>query len=104
MRELGISATNDKQILTIDLGLQSYTKIIEISLSDDQKVKPKRSAQWFRTNFRQEGTLRILFSEEEFFEIDSVCNYQNEGVWARNHAGADEKDDIMQKQKFAKRK
>ena len=80
-RDLGASATNVRRILKIDLRFKSYKKIIEPSLSGDQKIKRKQFANWLRTNFRKEGTLRILFSDEKFFDIDDVYNSENERVW-----------------------
>ena len=49
---------------------------------------------------RKEDTLRIVFSDEKFFDIDDVYNSQNERVWAINCTDADEKGDTMQKQKL----
>ncbi|CAF2054397.1 unnamed protein product, partial [Rotaria magnacalcarata] len=98
--ELGISATRVRRILKIDLGLKPYKKVIESSLSDDQKIKRKQFANWIRNNFRKEETMRILFSDEKFFEIDGVYNSQNDRVWAVDRADADEKGGIQQRRKF----
>jgi hypothetical protein len=58
-------------------------------LSDDQKIKRKKFANWVRTNFRKEETMRILFSAEKFFDITGVYNSQNDRVWAVDRADAD---------------
>ena len=60
-----------------DLGLHPYKKVIEPLLSDDQKLKRKQFANWLRTNFQKEDTLKILFSDEKMFDIDGVYNTQN---------------------------
>jgi transposase len=98
--ELGISATSVRRILKIDLGLKPYKKVIEPSLSDDQKIKRKKFANWVRNNFRKEETMRILFSHEKFFDIDGVYNSQNDRVWVVDRADADEKGGIQQRRKF----
>ena len=76
----GASATSMRRILNIDLELKPYEKIIELSLSDDQKIKRKQFANWLRTNFRKKDILKILFSDEKCFDIDSVYNSENESV------------------------
>ena len=53
---------------------------MELSLSNDQRVKRKKFAKWVRTNFRNEDTMKILFSDEKYFAIDSVYNSQNDPV------------------------
>ncbi|CAF2015007.1 unnamed protein product, partial [Rotaria magnacalcarata] len=98
--ELGISATSVRRILKIDLGLKPYKKVVEPSLSDDQKLKQKKFANCVRNNFRKEETMRILFLDENFFDIDGVYNCQNDRVWAVNRADADEKGGIQQRRKF----
>ena len=92
--ELGISATNVRRILKVDLGLKPCKKVIESLLSDDQKIKRKKFANWVRKNFRKEETMRILFSDEKFIDIDSVYNSHNDRVWAVDCADADEKGGI----------
>ena len=60
-----------------------------------------------QTDFEQisgKNTLRILFSDEKFFDIDGVYNSENEGMWAINRADTDGRGDVMQKQKFIERK
>jgi len=44
--------------------------------------------------------VRILFSDEKFFDIDGVYNSQKDRVWPVNRADADEKGDIKQERKF----
>ena len=63
---------------------------MEPSLSDDQKIKRKQFANWLRTNFRKKDSLRILFSDEQFCDIDGIYNCENEHVWAIDYADADE--------------
>ena len=78
--ELGISATSVRRLLKVDLGLKPYKKVIEPLLSDDQKIKRKKFANWVQNNFRKEETMRILFSDEKFFDINGVYNSQNDRV------------------------
>ncbi|CAF1198378.1 unnamed protein product [Adineta ricciae] len=44
--------------------------------------------------------MRILFSDEKFFDIDGVYNSQNDRVWAVDRADADKYGGIKQKRKF----
>ncbi|CAM4951986.1 unnamed protein product [Rotaria socialis] len=81
--------------------LHSYKKkVVEPLLSDDQKIKREKFANWIRTNFRKEESMRILFSDEKFFDIDGVYNSQNDRVWAIDRADADKNGVIKQKRKF----
>ena len=89
----------------IDLWPQTlYKKIIELSLSNDQKIERKLCANWLQTNFRKEDTLRILFSREKFVDIDGVSNSENEDLWARNRADADEDEMVSCRSKSFQRK
>ncbi|CAM4980305.1 unnamed protein product [Rotaria socialis] len=98
--ELDISERSVRRILKNDLGLRPYKKIAEPALSDDQKIKRKQFANWVRTNFRKEETLKILFSDEKLFDIDGIYNSQNERVWAVDRADADKRGGIKEKRKF----
>ena len=80
--------------------MKPYKKVIEPSLSDDQKIKRKKFANWVRNNFRKEETMRMLFSDEKFFDVDDVYNSKNDRVWAVDRADANEKGDIQQRRKF----
>ena len=59
--ELEISQADVRQIMKNNLDLHSYKIVIELLLSDDQKAKRKKFANWLRINFRKEDTMRILF-------------------------------------------
>ena len=78
--ELGMSERSVRRIMKNDQGLCPYKKVIEPLLSNDQKIKRKKFANWLRTNFRKEDTMTILFSDEKFFDIDGVYNSQNDRV------------------------
>ena len=67
-------------MLKNDIGLRPYKILMEPLLSDDQRIKRKKFANWFRTHFRKEGTMKILFSDEKYFDIDGVYNSQNDRV------------------------
>ena len=86
--ELGISDRSVRRIVKNDLELRSYKIVIEPLLSNDQKIKRTIFANRVRTNFRKENTMRILFSDEKFFDVDSVYNSQNDRVWAVDRADA----------------
>jgi inhibitor of nuclear factor kappa-B kinase subunit alpha len=98
--ELNISRTSIHRILTDDLGYYPYKKVIEPFLTDAHKAKRKKFANWVRTNFRKEQTMKILFSDEKLFDIDGVYNSQNDRVWAPNRAEANKKGGIKEKRKF----
>ena len=74
-----------------DLGLRPYKKVIEPLLSNDQKIKRKKFANWIRTNYRKEDTMRIFFSDEKFCDIDGVYNSQNDRVRTVDRADANKR-------------
>ena len=43
--------------------------------------------------------MKILFSDD-MFDIDGICNSQNDRIWAINRSAADAKGGIRQKRKF----
>jgi inhibitor of nuclear factor kappa-B kinase subunit alpha len=96
-RELGISRTSVRRVLKDDLGLQAYKIQNKPLLTDEHKEKRIKFANWIRTNFRKEDTMKILFFDEKMFDIDGVYNSQNDRIWAVNRSEADTKDGIQQK-------
>ena len=102
-RDLKISCTSAQRILKDDLKLKSYRIKVQPKISEDQKAKRLKFANWIRTNFRKEDTLRFLFSDEKMFDIDGVYNSQNERIWAPSRADADAKGGVKQIQKFPKK-
>ena len=86
--------TSAQRILKDDLKLKSYRIIVQPKISEDQKTKRLKFANWIRTNFRKEDTLRFLFSDEKMFDIDDVYNSQNERIWVPSRADADAKGGI----------
>ena len=72
-------------------------------MTDAQKLKRKRFANWVRTNFKKENALKILFSDEKLFDIDGVYNAQNDRIWAVDRGEADKNGGRKQKRKFAQK-
>ena len=72
-------------------------------MTDTEKLKRKTFTNWVRTNFKEEGTLKILFSVEKIFDIDGVCNAQNNRMWAVDRDEADQKGARKQKRKFSQK-
>ena len=69
--ELGISDRSVQRIMKSDLELHPYKIMIESLISDDQKIKRKKLANWVQRNFQKKDIMRISFSAE-FFIIDDV--------------------------------
>ena len=70
-------------------------------MTDTEKFKRKKFANWVRTNFKKEGTFKILFFDEKIFDIDGVCNAQNNRMWTVDRDEVDEKGGRKQKRKFS---
>ena len=47
--------------------------------------------------------MKILFSDEKYFDIDGVYNSQNDRVWTVNHADTDEKGGVKQRRKHSQK-
>ena len=69
-------------------------------LTDEHKEKRMKFANWIRTDFRNENTVNILFSDEKLLDIEGVYNSHNDRIWAVNRAAVDAKGDIRRKRKF----
>ena len=98
--ELEVSRRSVQRMLRDDLGCQAFKKRIEPLITDIQKGKRKTFANWIRTNFKKEQTLKFLFSDEKMFDLDGMYNAQNDRVWAVDRAEADKKGGVKQKRKF----
>ena len=98
--ELDISNGSVVRILKQDQRYRSYKKTVEPALTDFEKSKRIKFANWVRLNFRKEDTLRMLFSDEKVFDLDGMYNAQNDRIWAVNREEADKRGSIRQKRNF----
>ena len=98
--ELDISNGSVVRILKQDQRYRSYKKTVEPALTDFEKSKRMKFANWVRLNFRKEDTLRMLFSDEKVFDLDGMYNAQNDRIWAVNREEADKRGSIRQKRNF----
>ena len=54
--------------------------MIKPALAEEHKEKRKNFANWIRTNFQKQETLKILFYDEELVDINGVYNTQNDSI------------------------
>ena len=101
--EMGLSETTVRRVFREDVKLKPYKIKVKPLLTDQHRENRKRFANWIRTNFRKEDTMRILFSDEKMFDIDGVYNSQNQRIWAPSRVEADAKGGIKRKIKFPPR-
>lgn len=101
--ELSTSASSMHRVLLNDLKLKSYKKIVEPMLSEEHKHKRVQFATWIRNNFSKDDTMRFLFSDEKMFDMDGMCNSQNDRVWAVDRRTADGRGGVKLKRKFPQR-
>ena len=87
-------------MLRKDLGCFPYKKIKQPKLTDLQKRKMVKFANWVLNYYTKEDTQKWLLSDEKYFDLDGVYNVQNDRVWAISRAEADRQGDTHQKTKF----
>jgi inhibitor of nuclear factor kappa-B kinase subunit alpha len=98
--ELDISRTSAQRILREDLGCFPYKKIKQPKLTDLQKRKRVKFANWVFNNYTKEDTKKWLFTDEKYFDLDGIYNAQNDRIWAVSREEADKRGGIHQKTKF----
>ena len=79
-KELDISRSSAQRILITDLRCRPYKKITQPLLTDDHRAKRKQFANWVKSNFRKEQTMKILFSDGKIFDINCVYKAQNDRI------------------------
>lgn len=95
-----ISRTSVQRILKHDLQCKPYKKIIQPLLTSNHLNQRKKFANWIRTNFNKEKSMKILFSDEKIFDINGVYNVQNDRIWSINRKEANKNGGIQSKRKF----
>ena len=93
-----------RRILEEELGLTAYLRIVKPLLSDNHVLQRKKFANWNRTDFRKQDTLRILFSNEKYFDVDDIYNFQNHFIWTASLADADKKSGVESVRKFPEKR
>ena len=99
-KRLDLSRTSVRRILKDELNCYPYKKIIEPALTDEHIAKRKKFANWIRTNFKKQETMKILFSDEKMFYIEDVYDYQNDRIWAVDRVTAKNNGGIKKQRKF----
>ena len=61
--EMDMYFSSTYRILRKDLKMKPYKKAVESLLKDEHKAQWKKFANWTRKKFREEDTMRILFSD-----------------------------------------
>jgi len=66
--EMNISRRSAQRILREDLGCLPYKKIQQPKLTDLQKQKRIKFANWLLNNYNKDDTKRWLFTDEKYFD------------------------------------
>ena len=98
--EMDISFSSAYRILRKDLKMKPYKINVEPPLKDEHKTQRKKFANWARKEFRKQDTMRILFSNEKMFDLDGICNTQNDRIWAINKEEANRRGRKKHQRKF----
>ena len=101
--EMDMSFSSAYRILRKDLKMKPYKKTVEPLLKDEHKVQRKKFANWGRKKFRRKDKLRIFFSDEKIFDLDGICNGQNDRIWVVNWEEADRRGGKKQQGKIAEK-
>ena len=99
-KELCISDSSVHRILHDDLGCFPYKKITQSAITDVQKQKRIKFANWVFNHFKKVDIRKWLFSDEKIFDLDGMYNVQNDRVWAINRQKADKKGEMKKKHQF----
>jgi len=97
--DMNISRRSIQRILREDLGCKPYKKIKQPKLTNLQKNKRVKFANWVLNNYSKDDTKKWLFTDEKFFDLDGIYNSQNDRVWATSREEADSKGGFRQKTK-----
>ncbi|CAF2148691.1 unnamed protein product, partial [Rotaria magnacalcarata] len=98
--KMNISKSSIHRILRKDLGCFPYKKIKQPKLTDVQKKKRVKFANWVLNNFTKSDITRWLFSDEKYFDLNGVYNNQNDRIWAISREEADKRGAIYETTKF----
>ena len=86
--EMKISKTSIHRILREDLRCFPYKKP---KLTDFQKRKRIKFANWVLNNYTKNDTKRWLFLDEKYFDLNGIYNSQNDRVWTVSREEGDKR-------------
>ncbi|CAF3318649.1 unnamed protein product [Rotaria socialis] len=75
-------------------------KIKQPKLTDVKKKKRVKFANWVLNNYTKSDITRWLFSDEKYFDLNGICNNQNDRIWAISREEADKRVAIYETTKF----
>ena len=75
-------------------------KTKQSKLTNLQKQKRVKFANWVLNNYTKDDTKRWLISDEKYFDLDGIYNVQNDRIWAVSREEADKRGAIHEKTKF----
>ena len=96
---MNTSRQSIQRILREDLGCKPYNKTIQPKLTNLQKNKRVKFANWMLNNYSKEDSNKCLFADEKYFALDGIYNSENERVWAPSREESDRKSGFHQKTK-----
>ena len=98
-KEMNSSTRSMQRILSEDLGCKPYKKIIQPKLTNLQKNKTVKFANWVFNNYSKEDIKKCRFTDEKYFDLAGIYNLQNDRVQAPSREEVDRKGGFHQKTK-----
>ena len=102
-KEMNTSRWSIPRILREALGCKPYKKTIQLKLTNLQKDKRVKFANWVSNNYSKADIKKWLFTDEKYFDLDGIYNSQNDRVWAPSREEADRKGGFDQKTKHSRK-
>ena len=79
--KINISKSSVHRILRQDHGCFPYKKIKQPRLTNLQKEKRIKFANWVLNKYTKDDTEKWLFSDEKYFDLDGIFDVQNGRIW-----------------------
>ena len=98
-KEINTSRRSIQRTLREGLDCKLYKTIIQPKLTNLQKNKRVKFANWVLNNYNKEDTKKRLFTDEKYFDLDGIYSSQNDRVWAPSREESDRKGGFHQKTK-----
>ena len=104
---MDMSFSNAYRILRKDIQMKPYNITVGPPLKDEHRARWKKFANRMKRKFQKEDTMRIIFSNEQMFDLDGIYSSQNGRIWAVSkeeanwRGGKNSKESLQKKEGYS---